>query len=95
LPVKMMVFRKEVEKPFNHSYSLHKYTSPSGRVYFERVQPMACNPDAVFLALQREDGSWVKKSLWTPKEALQSIIDVPEIYNLEELGGVQLQVSAF
>lgn len=76
-------------KKFSHCYLEGSYTDPSGRVYFEEVQPMACNPNAVFLALKREDGSWVKESLWTPAEAL-SKEEPMEVFTLEELGGIQI-----
>ena len=47
-------------------YSLHKYTFPDGRVYFERVQATKWSSGPVFfLALQDENRNWVPESLWT------------------------------
>lgn len=81
---------KKMISGLTHCYLEGKYTDSIGRVvYVEEVQPMACNPDAVFLALQREDGSWVKESLWTPAEAL-SKEEPMEIFALEDLGGIQV-----
>ncbi|MDP3726339.1 MAG: hypothetical protein Q8R36_04045 [bacterium] len=53
---------------FGDKYPLHDYIFPDGRVYSERVQaePWSSGP-VIFLALQDEDGNWVRKSLWAKK----------------------------
>ena len=50
---------------FDEKYSLHKYTFPDGKVYFEKVQaePWSSGP-CFFLALVDEKGEWVPESLW-------------------------------
>lgn len=57
---------------FDSKYPLHKYTFPDGRAYFEKVQatPWSSGP-VFFLALQDEQGNWVKKSRWL-EEALNN-----------------------
>ena len=50
---------------FEDKYPLHKFTFPSGQVYFEKVQAERQSSGLMFfLALQDEDGNWVPESLW-------------------------------
>jgi len=54
---------------FGDEYPLYKYTFPDGRVFFERVQAETWSSGPVFfLALQDEEGEWVKVSLWPEEE---------------------------
>ena len=70
------VFREEngfYEGMFEDKYPLYKYTfrcgQHSGKVFYERVQadPWSSGP-VVFLALQDENGNWIKESLWDEED---------------------------
>lgn len=57
------------EGMFDNTYPLYKYTLPDGQVYYEGVQSESWSSGPVIhLALQYENGEWVRESLWTETE---------------------------
>ncbi|MFC1678524.1 hypothetical protein ACFLZ9_02165 [Patescibacteria group bacterium] len=54
---------------FEDEHSLHKYTFPDGKVYWERIQaqPWSSGP-VFFLALQDKEEKWITESLWSEEE---------------------------